>query len=272
MRTLYDGGPIYTLGAQSVVGSVSPTLAGNVVSDGAACTDMLYHDEGSTYWQTYGNFAYNSACRWLGIWAATEHDIHAGSPVSNYTENPSPAQVGGSNNTIGQPVLVPFDSWSQPVQAIVNQSGLEAAYLALDTKTTLINDADAIVRYSADAQGNQWGAMTFRGFGELNDDVHFATANGAAALLTFTGPGVDLLSDKASDQGQIEIYVDGVSKAIVDTSVPAGAARQTQQIIYGIHSLPAARHTLLLVKRGGQYMLVDGFRVDRAVSPTTGDL
>jgi hypothetical protein len=270
MRTLYDGGPIYTLGGQSTVGSIAPTVAGNVVSDAAACSDMLYHDEGSTYWQTYGNFAYNSACRWLGIWAATEHDIRAGVPSPNYTENPSPAQVGGSNNAIAQPVVVPFDAWNPAVTTIVNQAGLEPAYAALEAKTSIVNDADAVIRYSADAQGPQWGVQTFRGFGDMNDDAHFTSIDGAAATLTFTGTGIDVLAEKNSDQGGVEIVVDGVSKGTVDTSLPGGTPRQTQQVVYGIHGLASAAHTIVVIKRSGQYALIDGYRVDQPISPATG--
>jgi hypothetical protein len=52
----------------------------------------------------------------------------------------------------------------------------------------------------------------------------------------------------------------------VDTSA---AARQTQQVIFGVHGLAAGAHKLTLVKRSGQYATVDAFRLDQPVSPIT---
>jgi hypothetical protein len=266
MRTLYDGGPIYTLGGQSAVNQVAPTLFGNVVSTSANCPQMLYHDEGSTFWQTNGNLAYDSVCRWLGIWAATEHDITAGRSTPNYTDNPQAALVGGSNNLIDAPVLIPFNNWPQAATDIESRSGLQAPYRALTPMTQTINDADAALRYSTDSQGTQWQANTLRGYGDAADDVHYASTDGAQALLTFYGTGVDVLGEKNSDQGNVELFVDGASKGMVNTGLPAGAARQAQQVIYGIHALPMGSHTIAVVKRSGQYATLDGFHLDQPVS------
>ena len=270
MRTLYDGGPIYTLGAQTVVNQVAPTLFGNVVSTSANCPQMLYHDEGSTLWQTNGNLAYDSVCRWLGIWAATEHDISAGKLTPNYTDNPQPALVGGTNNLIDSPVLLPFNNWPQAALDLEVHAGLEAPYRGLTPLNQIVNDADAALRYSTDGQGTQWQANTPRGYGDASDDVHYATANGAQALLAFTGTGVDLLGEKNSDQGAIEIFVDGVSKGMVDTSLPAASPRQAQQVLYSLHSLPLGPHTITITKRSGQYATVDAFRLDQPVSEVSG--
>jgi hypothetical protein len=231
---------------------------------------MLYHDEGSTYWQTNGNVVYNSNCRWLGIWAATEHDISAGNQSANYSDNPQAALVGGSNNVIATPALLPFDAWPQAATDIANQSGLEAAYSSMIAKTKVLNDAEAAIRYSADAQGPQWGSQAFRGLGDWNDDVHYASANGATVRLAFSGSGVDVLGEKNGDQGLVEVFVDNVSQGTFDTSLPATSPRQAQQLIFGIHTLSPGAHTIAVVKRSGQFATIDAFRLDQAVSPVTG--
>jgi len=271
MRTLIDGGPIYTLGEQAVVGGVAPTVAGNVVSNAVACFHMIYHDEGSSYWQTHDNVVYATGCHWLGIWMPTAHDIHAGVASANYTDNPQGASDFGTDDRIEHPVLMLFAAWPEAARAIERASGLEAPYRALVAPVRVINDGDAAVRYSSDAANPQWGTNGFRGFGDVGDDVHYAQANGAIAQLTFTGTGVEVLGEKNGDQGTVEIFLDGQSRGTVDTSVPAGAPRLAQQVLFAAHGLSAGPHTVAVVKRSGQYATVDGFWLDDPVSPITGE-
>jgi hypothetical protein len=69
------------------------------------------------------------------------------------------------------------------------------------------------------------------------------------------------MGEKSVDQGTVEVLVDGQSQAMVDTSVPAGAARLTQQALFTSATLPLASHTLQMIKRGGSYMTIDAVRV-----------
>jgi hypothetical protein len=269
MRTLIDGGPIYTLGEQSVLGGVTPTVAGNVVSDALSCYHMIYHDEGSSYWQTHDNVVYNTGCHWLGIWIPTAHDIDAGGAGLNYTDNPQPASDDGSNDIIHVPTLLPLGVGPAAAEAIFARSGPEAAWAALTPRSATLNDGDAAFRYSSDASAPQWGALAFRGFGDLGDDVHYTTANGATAWLGFTGTGVDVLGERHESQGLAELFVDGVSRGTVDTGLPAGAPRQAQQPIASVHLLAPGAHTIALVKRSGAYLTIDGARFDQPVTETT---
>jgi alpha-L-fucosidase len=95
-----------------------------------------------------------------------------------------------------------------------------------------------------------------RGLGDYQDDVHFATANGSAVSYTFTGTGVDLISERFSDQGLVDVFLDGNLVSTVDTSSPA---RLTQQVVFSQRGLTAGTHTVRAVKRSGTYMLVDRF-------------
>jgi len=56
----------------------------------------------------------------------------------------------------------------------------------------------------------------------------------------------------------VDVYLDGVLRATVDTT---SGARLTQQVIYSARGLPSATHTLRGVKRSGTYLLVDRFDV-----------
>jgi len=268
MRTLVDGGPIYTLGTQAVVGGVTPTVMGNVVSDATSCFHMIYHDEGSSYWQTYGNAVYNTGCHWLGIWEPTAHDINAGGAGANYTDNPQAASDDGTNDTIAAPTLLALGTWPADASGILASSGLEPAYAALTPMTATLNDSDAAFRYSSDGANPQWGALDFRGFGDFGDDVHYTATNGAVAWLQFSGTGVEILGEKDASQGTLAISLDGAAPQQVDTSQPSGAPRLAQQVVFAAHGLAASTHTVTVTKVSGTYATLDAVRLDQPVSET----
>ncbi|HTF08690.1 MAG TPA: PA14 domain-containing protein, partial [Asanoa sp.] len=99
-----------------------------------------------------------------------------------------------------------------------------------------------------------WSVSSARGLGDYNDDVHYTTTNGGSFTYTFSGTGIDYLSERYSDQGLVDIFLDGVLRATVDTT---SSVRLTQQVIYSVRGLPQGSHTLRGVKRSGTYLLVD---------------
>jgi len=112
---------------------------------------------------------------------------------------------------------------------------------------------DSVATYSSG-----WSVSAGRGLGDYNDDVHYTTSDGASFTYTFNGAGIDFLSERFSDQGLVDVYLDGVLRATVDTT---SGTRLTQQVIYSARGLPPGTHTLRGVKRSGTYMLVDRFDV-----------
>ncbi len=117
--------------------------------------------------------------------------------------------------------------------------------------TRIVNNTSAVY-------GAGWNLSTNRGLGDYNNDVHYATANGASLTYAFTGTGIDYLSERYSDQGLVDIYLDDVFQQTVNTT---NGARLTQQVIYSARGLTAGSHTLRAVKRSGTYMLADRFDV-----------
>ncbi|MEV4539827.1 PA14 domain-containing protein [Asanoa sp. NPDC049518] len=103
-----------------------------------------------------------------------------------------------------------------------------------------------------------WSVSSGRGLGDYNDDVHYTTTNGGSFTYAFNGTGVDYLSERYSDQGLADIYLDGVLKATVDTT---NGTRLTQQVVYSVRGLSPGSHTLRGAKRSGTYLLVDRFDV-----------
>lgn len=130
---------------------------------------------------------------------------------------------------------------------------------AVPTGTTTVNDTNTGITYTG-----TWNYSGARGNGDVNDDVHYTTTNGDSFSYTFTGTGIDLLSEKNSDEGQIDIYIDGTFILTVDAT---NATRQSQQVLYGARHLAPGTHTIRAVKRSGTYMLLDALRV--IPNPTT---
>jgi len=102
-----------------------------------------------------------------------------------------------------------------------------------------------------------WNVSSNRGFGDYADDVNYTTTNGASFSHTFTGTGVDYFTETYFDEGQIDMYVDGVFQTTVNAS---SGPRLTQQAVYRASGLTPGAHTLKGVKKNGTYLLVD--RID----------
>ena len=168
-----------------------------------------------------------------------------------------------------------FDTYSadrQVQQVIFSTSGLTNAthvlkvvkvsgnYMLLDaieyetapSNEVQLNNTDGSISYIG-----SWGTSSNRGHGDYNDDVAYTTANDAYVTFTFTGTTVTYIAPKASDQGDVEIFIDDVSQGIFDTYA---ANRQVQQNIFTKSGLSNGSHELKLVKKSGAYMLLDSIK------------
>jgi alpha-L-fucosidase len=112
----------------------------------------------------------------------------------------------------------------------------------------VLNDSAAGIAYDPG-----WSVSSGRGLGDYQDDVHFTATNGAAFSYTFTGTGIDLVTERFTDQGTIDVSLDGVVST-VDTTAPN---RLSQQVVYSRRTLSPGTHTLRATKRSGTYMLLD---------------
>jgi hypothetical protein len=117
MRTLLDGGPIYTLGGQDI--KAESTVVGNWVHDAPNNNNMLYHDEGSSYWDTHDNVVSNRTGRWVGMWTPTIHDITI---HDNFTDNTVVKNLG-TNVIISNTTVVTDNNWPAAAQAIMAAAG-----------------------------------------------------------------------------------------------------------------------------------------------------
>jgi alpha-L-fucosidase 2 len=120
------------------------------------------------------------------------------------------------------------------------------------TASGMVNDA--ALTYDAG-----WFGSGGRGLGDYNDDVHYTYTNGATAQYTFTGIGIDYLSEKNGDMGNVDVYIDGAFQANVNLNV--SGARQSQQVVYSKSGLAAGTHTIKIINRTTSVGIVDALKI-----------
>ncbi|WP_220182801.1 glycosyl hydrolase family 95 catalytic domain-containing protein [Sphaerisporangium album] len=116
----------------------------------------------------------------------------------------------------------------------------------------LVNDTE--LTYDAN-----WYHTTARGYGDYNDDTHHSNTVNAAASYTFTGTGVEYLSERFSDMGNVDVYIDNVFQQNVNLNV--SGARQAQQVVYSKTGLSNGQHTIRIVNKTTSVGMVDALRI-----------
>ncbi|MFJ3310625.1 Ig-like domain-containing protein [Streptomyces sp. NPDC086549] len=132
-------------------------------------------------------------------------------------------------------------------------------YVGTPPAAARLNDTDPSIVY------NTWDYLGSRGYGDHDDDVHYATTDGSSITYTFIGTGIKTFGEEFTDQGNIGVSIDGRPATVVDT-VPADGARHTDVAVYTSATLTAGVHTIVVTKLSGTYATFDGFEID---NPTT---
>jgi hypothetical protein len=207
-------------GGNHVVGNHVHSVMGECVDGGNA----IYHDEGSSLWHT-----------------------HDATIQGNYTDTGN--YYNGTDITFQPSTVVPDQNWPPAAQAIIDAAGPDTP------EPSLVDDDDLRIAYRG-----SWSSNGSRGFGDLDNGVHYSQQNGASATITFTGSGISFLTETNSDEGHIGVTLDGVAQPSVDATA---AVRSAQQKVFSVKGLPSGRHTLTVSKLDGTYFLVDGFQLPR---------
>lgn len=121
------------------------------------------------------------------------------------------------------------------------------------SESGILNDDASEITYIG-----TWHSSEHRGYGDYGDDVHYTTNNDDYFELTFTGTGVEYITEKNSDQGNVDIYIDDVLQTTVSCY---NATRLSQQTVYSKTDLPSGVHTIKVVKKSGQYALLDALKI-----------
>ncbi|MFC5402518.1 hypothetical protein [Cohnella soli] len=164
---------------------------------------------------------------------------------------------------------------NQPQQTVYSKTGLSngphtikgvkksGTYMVVDTfkiapgnvvrAASKTNDTYSGIAYS----GTGWGYSNSRGVGNYLNDLHYTTVNNDYFQYTFTGTGIDFISETDPGGGDVDIYIDNVLQGTIST---IGALQNhSQQTVFSKMGLPYGQHTIKAVKKSGTYMVLDGF-------------
>ncbi|HSB00271.1 MAG TPA: hypothetical protein VLE49_06460 [Anaerolineales bacterium] len=113
-----------------------------------------------------------------------------------------------------------------------------------------------------DDQNASWsytGSWTkYSGSGPYNNTLHYTSAVGSSAELSFTGTQFTLTFAKANNRGSIDVYLDGQK---IDTINTYSASTQWQQT-YTSPTFAAGSHTVRFVHAGGNtYIDIDAIQI-----------
>ncbi|WP_405799847.1 glycosyl hydrolase family 95 catalytic domain-containing protein [Streptomyces sp. NBC_01506] len=129
------------------------------------------------------------------------------------------------------------------------------------TSSTLGSNAtaDPMVNNPALTYDSNWHLTNSRGYGDYNDDTHHSNTVDAVASYTFTGTGIEYLSERNGDMGTVDVYLDNVFQATVN--LRADGARQVQQVVWQKQGLTRGSHTIRIVNRSTSVGMVDALRI-----------
>ncbi|WP_052416105.1 X2-like carbohydrate binding domain-containing protein [Paenibacillus sp. FSL R5-0912] len=134
------------------------------------------------------------------------------------------------------------------------------------TRSVYVNDSNPAIAYSG-----SWSASTGRSAGDHRADVHYTEQNGDYFQYTFSGTGIELLTEKDPAQGDMLVYLDDAASPDRVSTYTSGD-KEAQQIVYSATGLAEGEHTLRVVKDSGQYMLLDALRITagQLINPQAG--
>ncbi len=121
-----------------------------------------------------------------------------------------------------------------------------------------VNDTDAGISYAG-----TWSYSGNRNLGDYQNDVHYTRTTGNSFSYTFSGTGIDYVTETNSDEGNVAIYIDGVQQTTVSCY---SASRQPQVTVYSANGLISGTHTVKAVMSSGSYLLLDALVVHQPTS------
>ena len=115
---------------------------------------------------------------------------------------------------------------------------------------------DTAAKYS-----DGWRYETKRGVGDYQDDSHVTEKTGSYCDFEFTGEGIEILSEKFHDMGDVEVLLDGTSQGVFHLYQDP-MPRLYQIPFFRKMDLPQGRHTVRVINRApdGVICIVDGFK------------
>jgi hypothetical protein len=231
---------------------------------------------------TYTNFSYSSG-RTDGDYSNDLHYATANGATAQYTFTGPTIQVFGEQYTDQGTIGVTIDGGTQQTITTTPANGQRQANVPIYTATGLgtgphtitvtklsgqyttldgfgypmptvnrVNDTDSAITYT------NFSYLSGRTDGDHNNDLHYATADGATAQYTFTGTFIQVFGEQFIDQGNIGIRIDGGTQQIINTNL-GDWQRHTNVALFTAAGLSPGTHTIVVTKLSGQYATLDGF-------------
>jgi alpha-L-fucosidase len=153
-----------------------------------------------------------------------------------------------------QGLLVTPSGSAQPLPGITDQSLATAIrVLRITHDKGWINDDDPGVV----APG--WMRRSNLGAGEYNNDLTISETPGNVWSASFTGSSVSVIAPKEAGAGNIEVQIDGRTRATADEST--SGPRLTQQPVCEVTGLAPGKHSINIINRGSGLVAVDALVV-----------
>lgn len=129
------------------------------------------------------------------------------------------------------------------------------------TKAAGVETIDNVSGVTYTGTGWDWKNDQRGGAQSTLDDLHATQTDGDAFELAFHGTGVEYIAQVNSDEGKVDLYLDGKLDTTIDNHSPT---REYQKVVYTKTGLAPGPHTLKGVKKDGSYFIVDGFKIHTA--------
>lgn len=126
------------------------------------------------------------------------------------------------------------------------------------TKAAGVETIDNVSGVTYTGTGWDWKNDQRGGARSTLDDLHATQTDGDAFELAFHGTGVEYIAQVNSDEGKVDLYLDGKLDTTIDNHSPT---REYQKVVYTRTGLAPGPHTLKGVKKDGSYFIVDGFKI-----------
>ena len=143
----------------------------------------------------------------------------------------------------------------QPLPGITSESlATSCRVLRISHDKGWINDDDLRV------VSHGWMRRCNLGTGDYNNDLTTSDKPGDVWGCSFTSSSVSVIAPKEAGAGQIEVQIDGRTRAKVDLSTTS--ARQAQQRVFEVKDLVPGKHSIAIINRGPGRVAVDALIVD----------
>ncbi len=253
MRILGDGGGIYTLGNQGTA-EEKTVWSGNYIHH-SGHAQGLYADEGSGFMEIKANVIHNVGVNWMNIWTPSIHDI---SVHGNFADKTNVNNKGTNCVVADNDMTLKPGKFPEGALAIIKNAGLQPEFASIKEQIpplprVMINNTETAIVY----QG-AWTASGNRKVGDYENDVHHTGTNGDTATLAFRGYGIEYITEFNKNEGEVNIYLDGVLVETVDCKSPELIS---QKVAFRRTWPEAGAHVIKLEKKSGSYMLLDAFQV-----------